>query len=127
LGLFLGHTVIATPLVIVMVRAGPDNDPRWSSWRAAWAQISGGRSMRDAALDQATIVAAAAFTFQIRLTTWSRTVAVPIRPRCRKVWETIRFEIDPTLTAIASLLTLVAAIVLVGVELMRRGSSDRAE
>jgi ABC-type spermidine/putrescine transport system permease subunit II len=43
------------------------------------------------------------------------------------MWETIRFEIDPTLTAIASLLTLVAVIVLVGVELMRRGSSERVE
>jgi putative spermidine/putrescine transport system permease protein len=45
----------------------------------------------------------------------------------KRMWETIRFEIDPTLTAIASLLTLVAVIVLVGVELMRRGSSDRVE
>jgi ABC-type spermidine/putrescine transport system permease subunit II len=43
------------------------------------------------------------------------------------MWETIRFEIDPTLTAISSLLTLVAILILVSVELVRRSfqTADR--
>ena len=44
------------------------------------------------------------------------------------MWETIRFEIDPTLTAISSMLTLVAVVVLIGVELLRgRDSPEQAE
>jgi ABC-type spermidine/putrescine transport system permease subunit II len=38
----------------------------------------------------------------------------------KRMWETIRFEIDPTLTAVASVLTLVAVAVLVAAELLRR-------
>jgi ABC-type spermidine/putrescine transport system permease subunit II len=45
----------------------------------------------------------------------------------KRMWETIRFEIDPTLTAISSLLTLVAILILVSVELVRRSfqTADR--
>jgi ABC-type spermidine/putrescine transport system permease subunit II len=120
LGLFLGHTVIATPLVIVMVRAA----------RSLGADFW--RSLRYVTLPsiKATIVAAAAFAFLISFddvviaifVAGPDTTTLP-----KRMWETIRFEIDPTLTAIASLLTLVAVIVLVGVELIRRGSSDRVE
>jgi putative spermidine/putrescine transport system permease protein len=38
----------------------------------------------------------------------------------KRMWETIRFEIDPTLTAISTLVTLVAVVVLVAAELLRK-------
>ena len=46
----------------------------------------------------------------------------------KRMWETIRFEIDPTLTAIASLLTVIAIVVLVTGELFRRADpSERSD
>ena len=132
LGLFLGHTVIATPLVIVMVRAAlrTTNPAMELAARSLGADFW--RSLRYVTLPsiKATIVAAAAFAFLISFddvviaifVAGPDTTTLP-----KRMWETIRFEIDPTLTAIASLLTLVAVIVLVGVELMRRGSSERVE
>ena len=38
----------------------------------------------------------------------------------KKMWETIRFEIDPTLTVVSTLLTVIAAVLLVGAQLARR-------
>jgi putative spermidine/putrescine transport system permease protein len=45
----------------------------------------------------------------------------------KQMWESIRFEIDPTLTAIASMLTLLAIAVLAGAELVsgRRGAGAK--
>ncbi len=128
----VGHTVIATPLVIVMVRAAlrTTNPAMELAARSLGADFW--RSLRYVTLPsiKATIAAAAAFTFLISFddvviaifVAGPDTTTLP-----KRMWETIRFEIDPTLTAIASMLTLVAVIVLVGVELMRRGSSDRVE
>ena len=36
------------------------------------------------------------------------------------MWESVRFEIDPTLTAISTLLVLIPIVVLAGVEVARR-------
>jgi putative spermidine/putrescine transport system permease protein len=131
--LFLGHTVVATPLVIIMVRAAlrttnPDMDLAARSLGAnLW------RSLLYVTLPsiKATLVAAAAFAFLISFddvviaifVAGPDTTTLP-----KRMWETIRFEIDPTLTAISSMLTLVAIVVLVGVELLRGPEfSERAE
>ena len=39
------------------------------------------------------------------------------------MWESVRYEIDPTLTAISTLLVLIPIVVLAGVELVRRSSA----
>ena len=133
LALFLGHTVIATPLVIVMVRAAlQTTNPAMEFaarslgadfWRALWYVTL--PSVR------AAIGSAAAFAFLISFddVVIAIFVAGPDSTTLpKRMWETIRFEIDPTLTAIASLLTVVAVAVLVTGELFRRGDpSERAE
>jgi ABC-type spermidine/putrescine transport system permease subunit II len=128
--LFLGHTVIATPLVIIMVRAAlQTTNPAMEFaarslgagfWRALWYVTL--PSVR------AAIASAAAFAFLISFddVVIAIFVAGPNSTTLpKRMWETIRFEIDPTLTAIASLLTLVAVVVLVAGELLQR--ADPAE
>lgn len=128
--LFLGHTVVATPLVIVMVRAAlrTTNPDMELAARSLGADFW--RALRHVTLPsiKATIAAAAAFAFLISFddvviaifVAGPDSVTLP-----KRMWETIRFEIDPTLTAIASLLTLVAVVVLVAGELLQR--ADPAE
>jgi ABC-type spermidine/putrescine transport system permease subunit II len=131
--LFLGHTVIATPLVVVMVRAAlQTTNPAMEFaarslgagfWRALWYVTL--PSIK------AAIGSAAAFAFLISFddVVIAIFVAGPDSTTLpKRMWETIRFEIDPTLTAISSLLTLVAIVVLVAVESLRRiGAAERAE
>ncbi len=38
----------------------------------------------------------------------------------KRMWESVRYEIDPTLTAISTLLVLVPIAILAGVEAVRR-------
>ena len=125
IALYLGHTVIATPLVIVIVAAAlrvidPSAELAARSlgasyWRALWHVTI--PSIKPA------IVSGAAFAFLISFD--EVVIAIFLggpdaTTLPKRMWETIRFEIDPTLTAISSLLTLVAVLVLVGVELVRR-------
>ena len=131
--LFLGHTVVATPLVIVMIRAAlrTTNPDMELAARSLGANFW--RALLYVTLPsiKATISAAAAFAFLISFddvviaifVAGPDSVTLP-----KRMWESIRFEIDPTLTAIASLLSLVAVIVLVGAELLRGpSSSERTE
>ena len=131
LALALGHTVIATPIVIVIVIAALRvADPTMelaarslgaSWWRALWHVTI--PSVRPA------VISGAAFAF---LMSFDEVVVAiflggpDATTLPKRMWETIRFEIDPTLTAISSLLTLVAVLLLVGVELARRAAA-RAE
>jgi putative spermidine/putrescine transport system permease protein len=38
----------------------------------------------------------------------------------KRMWESVRYEIDPTLTAISTLLVLIPIVLLAGIELVRR-------
>jgi putative spermidine/putrescine transport system permease protein len=130
--LALGHTVIATPIVMVIVTAAARvSDPAMelaarslgaTYWRALWFVTI--PSIRPA------LVAGAAFAFLISFD--DVVIAIFLggpdaTTLPKRMWETIRFEIDPTLTAISSLLTLVAILILVSVELVRRSvqTADR--
>lgn len=128
LAICLGHTVIATPLVIVIVLAALRvSDPAMELaarslgagyWRALWHVTL--PAIRPA------VLAGAAFAFLISFD--EVVIAIFLggpdaTTLPKRMWETIRFEIDPTLTAISSLLTLVAVLVLVGVELSRRSQA----
>ena len=128
LALCLGHTVIATPIVIVIVIAAlrvadPSMELAARSlgatyWRALWYVTI--PSIK------AAILSAAAFAFLISFD--EVVVAIFLGgPNAttlpKRMWETIRFEIDPTLTAISSLLTLLAVALLVGVEFVRRSAN----
>jgi putative spermidine/putrescine transport system permease protein len=133
LALFLGHTVIATPIVIVIVRAALQTTNPAIEFAARSLGADFWRSLWYVTLPsvKAAIGSAAAFAF---LTSFDDVViaifvAGPNSTTLpKRMWETIRFEIDPTLTAIASLLIMLAVIVLVTAELLRRRSAvDRLE
>jgi len=128
IALALGHTVIATPIVIVIVMAALRvTDPSIelaarslgaTYWRALWFVTI--PSIK------AAVLSGAAFAFLISFD--EVVVAIFLggpgaTTLPKRMWETIRFEIDPTLTAISSLLTLIAVFVLVAVELARRTAS----
>lgn len=44
----------------------------------------------------------------------------------KRMWDSIRFEIDPTLTAISTLLVAVAVVTLIGAEILRRSVARRS-
>jgi len=128
LGLFLGHTVIATPLVIVVVRAALQTTNPAMEFAARSLGANFWRSLWYVTLPsvKAAIVSAAAFAFLISFddVVIAIFVAGPDSTTLpKRMWESIRFEIDPTLTAISSLLTVIAMIVLIGVEFVRRSAS----
>ena len=133
LALFLGHTVIATPLVVVMVRAALQTTNPAMEFAARSLGAGFWRALWHVTLPsiKAAIGSAAAFAFLISFddVVIAIFVAGPDSTTLpKRMWETIRFEIDPTLTAISSLLTLIAVIVLVAVESLRRlGAADRLE
>jgi ABC-type spermidine/putrescine transport system permease subunit II len=89
--------------------------------------LIGGRGAADRAASKATdpsesIVGAAIFSFLISFDEVVIAIFVggpSATTLPKRMWETIRFEIDPTLTAVASVLTLVAVAVLVAAELLR--------
>ena len=125
IGLYLGHTVIATPLVIVVVAAALRTcDPSLelaarslgaSYWRTLWHVTV--PSIRPA------ILAGSAFAFlisfdEVVIAIFLGGPGATTLPK--RMWDSIRFEIDPTLTAISSLQTAVAILILVGVEIFRR-------
>jgi len=133
LALFLGHTVIATPLVIVMVRAALQTTNPAMEFAARSLGANFWRALWHVTLPsiKAAMGSAAAFAFLISFddVVIAIFVAGPDSTTLpKRMWETIRFEIDPTLTAISSLLTLVAVVVLVAVQSLRRiGAADRME
>ncbi|HVO88206.1 MAG TPA: ABC transporter permease [Casimicrobiaceae bacterium] len=133
LALFLGHTVIATPLVVVIVRAALQTTNPAMEFAARSLGADFWRSLWYVTLPsvKAAIGSAAAFAFLVSFddVVIAIFVAGPDSTTLpKRMWETIRFEIDPTLTAISSLLTMLAIIVLLAVELLRRSSaSDRIE
>jgi len=130
--LYLGHTTLATPLVIVLVLSALRvSDPSlelaarslganywWALWHATIPAI------------RPAILSGAAFAFLMSFDEVVIAIFVggpDATTLPKRMWETIRFEIDPTLTAISSLLTLLAVVVLVGVVLAERGrAADRA-
>lgn len=125
LALYLGHTLIATPLVIVLVRAGLQaSDPTLelvarslgaNAWRTLWQVTL--PSIRE------SVAAGAVFAFLISFDEVVIAIFVggPTSTTLpKRMWETIRFETDPTLTATSSLLTLVAVLLLIVAGQVRR-------
>src|SRR5262249_51635188 len=121
IALYLGHTVIATPLVIIIVSAAlrpaaPSPElaapsPRASYWRTLWHITL--------PVIHPAILAGAAFAFlvsfdELVIAIFVGGPAATTLPK--RMWDSIRFEIDPTLTAISTMLVTVAILVLIGAE-----------
>lgn len=123
--LYLGHTLVATPLVIVLVGAGLRAADPSLELAARSLGANYWRTLRHVTLPsiRESIAAAAIFSFLVSFDEVVIAIFVggpDATTLPKRMWETIRFEIDPTLTAVSSVLTLVAIIVLVAAELLRR-------
>ena len=117
LALWLGHTLLATPVALVLVRAGLRSTDR-SLERAARSLGAGfWRTLRHVTLPaiRESVAAAAVFSFlvsfdEVVVAIFVGGPATTTLPK--RMWESVRFETDPTLLAIATLLTLLAVAVL---------------
>jgi ABC-type spermidine/putrescine transport system permease subunit II len=123
--LYLGHTLIATPLVVVLVRAGLQASNPSLQLAARSLGATYWRAFLFVTLPsiRESVAAAAVFSFLVSFDEVVIAIFVggpSATTLPKRMWESIRFEIDPTLTAISSLLTLLAIGVLVGAGLLRR-------
>ncbi|PYO56517.1 MAG: ABC transporter permease [Candidatus Rokuibacteriota bacterium] len=128
LALYLAHTVVAAPLVIVIVSAAlKTTDP---AIELAARSLGAGyfRTLWHVTLPAIlpAVVSGAAFAFLVSFDEvvlaiflgGPNTTTLP-----KRMWESVRFEIDPTLTAISTLLVLIPIAILTVVEVVRRSSA----
>jgi putative spermidine/putrescine transport system permease protein len=123
--LYLGHTVLAAPLVIVIVSAALRTTDPGIELAARSLGASYFRTLWHVTLPAIlpAVVSGAAFAFlvsfdEVVLAIFLGGPTTTTLPK--RMWESVRFEIDPTLTAISTLLVLIPIVVLAGVELARR-------
>jgi len=128
--LVLGHTVAATPIVVILVRAGLRTvDPAMElAARSLGANLP--RALWHVTLPSIRQSTAAAAVFSFLISFDEVVVAVFVggpdaTTLPKRMWESIRFEIDPTLTAISSLLTALVVVVLLAAEAARRLGAGR--
>ncbi len=128
LALYLAHTVVAAPLVTVIVSAAlRTTDP---AIELAARSLGAGyfRTLWHVTVPAIlpAVVSGAAFAFlvsfdEVVLAIFLGGPTTTTLPK--RMWESVRYEIDPTLTAISTLLVLVPIVILAGVELVRRSSA----
>ena len=128
IALYLAHTIVAAPLVIVIVSAAlRTTDP---AIELAARSLGAGyfRALWHVTLPaiMPAVISGAAFAFlvsfdEVVLAIFLGGPTTTTLPK--RMWESVRYEIDPTLTAISTLLVLIPIVVLAGVELARRSSS----
>jgi putative spermidine/putrescine transport system permease protein len=129
LGLYLAHTILATPLVVVIVASALRNHERSLEYAARSLGAGYFRTLWEVTIPliRPAILSGAAFAFlasfdEVLVAIFIGGPAATTLPK--RMWDNVRNEIDPTLTAISSLLIVVSLLLLGGVELIRR-SSDR--
>lgn len=123
--LCLGHTIAATPVVIVIVSASLRLSDGSLELAARSLGATWWRTLRYVTVPSVApaIFAAAAFAFLVSFD--EVVIAVFLggpdaTTLPKRMWESMRFQIDPTLTAISTLLTAVAIVVLATAQLARR-------
>lgn len=125
LALYLGHTLVATPLVLVIVAAALRTTDPAMDLAARSLGASYVRTLWHVTLPSVrpAILSGAAFAFLISFDEVVIAIFVggPDATTLPKhMWDSVQYEIDPTLTAISSLLAVVAIGILVAVSLIRR-------
>jgi ABC-type spermidine/putrescine transport system permease subunit II len=125
LALYLAHTVVAAPLVIVIVSAALKTTD--SAIELAARSLGAGyfRTLWHVTLPAIlpSVISGAAFAFllsfdEVVLAIFLGGPATTTLPK--RMWESVRYEIDPTLTAISTLLVIIPIVILTGVEIVRR-------
>ena len=132
MGLYLGHTVIATPLVVVIVSSALRAYDR--SIEQAARSLGAGyfRAVWHVTLPliRPAILSAAAFAFlasfdEVIVAIFLGGPGATTLPK--RMWDNVRHEIDPTLTAVSTVLVLGSVLLLGGVEIIRRSAEQTRE
>jgi putative spermidine/putrescine transport system permease protein len=124
-GLFLGHTLLAFPVVIVIAGGGFRRLSEATELAARSCGATFLRAFWHIALPavRPSIISSAAFAF---LTSFDEVVLVLFlggpgtNTLPKRIWEAVKFELDPSLTAVSTLLIALTVIALGVVELGRR-------
>jgi putative spermidine/putrescine transport system permease protein len=131
LALYLAHSVLATPLVIVIVSAALRTTDTAIELAARSLGAGYFRTLWHVTLPAVlpAVVSGAVFAFlisfdEVVLAIFLGGPATTTLPK--RMWESVRYEIDPTLTAISTLLVLVPIVLLGGIELVRRTCAAQA-
>lgn len=125
LALFLAHTLLALPVVIVVAGAAFRRQDAAIELAARSCGASFARAFWHVALPSVrpAVIAAGIFAF---LTSFDEVVLVLFLggPRTttipKKIWESVKFELDPSLTAISTILIVLSLVALLIVEAARR-------
>ena len=125
--LYLAHTVVATPLVIVIVSAALRTTDQAIELAARSLGAGYFRALWHVTLPAIlpAVISGAAFSFlasfdEVVLAIFLGGPTTTTLPK--RMWESVRYEIDPTLTAISTLLVLIPIVVLGVVAAVRRSS-----
>jgi putative spermidine/putrescine transport system permease protein len=109
LALVLGHTALAVPFVVINVSSSP-----WATFRQITLPL-----IRPGIFAGAVFAFITSFDELLVALFLSGTTAVTLP---RRMWEQIRFDIDPTLASVSTLLITITTSLMVGAELLRRRS-----
>jgi putative spermidine/putrescine transport system permease protein len=127
LALILAHTALAVPFVVINVTAtlqGFDERLEYAAmnlgatpWRTFWQVTL--PIIRPGVLAGAVFAFISSFDELVVALFVSGTGAVTLP---RKMWQSIRFEIDPTIAAVSTILIVLTSALFLGAELLRRRS-----
>jgi len=127
-GIVLAHTALATPFVVITVTATLSGFDHTLTRAAASLGASPALAFRKVTLPMILpgVISGALFAF---VTSWDEVVVVLFlagpeqRTLPLQMFDGIREEISPTITAVATLLLVLSIILLISVELLRRRSA----
>ncbi len=135
--LYLAHTVVATPLVVIVVASALRTYDRTLEQAARSLGAGYTRTLLHVTIPllRPAVLSAAAFAFlisfdEVILAIFLGGPGATTLPK--KMWDSVRYEIDPTLTAVASLLVVLSVLILTAAETLRaaaarnRAPRDRA-
>ncbi len=124
ISLYLGHTILAIPLVIVVVSAALRTTDASMELAARSLGASLPRTLWHVTLPSVrpAVISGAAFAFlisfdEVVIAVFLGGPTATTLPK--RMWDSIKYEIDPTLLAVSSLLVLAAILIMAGVELVR--------
>ena len=125
--LYLSHTIVATPLVVVIVGSTLRTFDRTIEQAARSLGAGYARALWHVTLPlvRPAILSAAAFAFltsfdEVVLSVFLGGPAATTLPK--RMWDNVRHEIDPTITAVASILIAASIVVLALAEACRRAA-----
>jgi putative spermidine/putrescine transport system permease protein len=130
--LYLSHTIVATPLVVVIVGSTLRTFDRTVEQAARSLGAGYARALWHVTLPlvRPAILSAAAFAFltsfdEVVLSVFLGGPAATTLPK--RMWDNVRHEIDPTITAVASILIAASIVLLALGEFLRRAALTRRD